>query len=189
MSLLVWVLVILGVVVLWVIFIFNTLIRAKNRTEEAWNDIKIQLKRRYELIPDLMKTVQAAISLDEKLLTEITKLRSQATALDEEDASPGKRAEVEGKLGTMLGSLKIQVEAYPEIKSHGEISQFMTELTDTQDKILASQRFYNSNVRDFNIKLEVFPNNLMAGVLGFKAYEFFEVAPEEEAKPEVELNV
>ncbi len=183
------ILIIAGVGVLWIIALFNSLVRLNNRTKEAWNDIKLQLKRRFELIPDLMKSVQAAIRLDEKLLTEITKLRSQAMDLDRQDAAPSERAKVEGPLTTLLGALRVQVEAYPDIKAHGEIAKFMDELTDTQNKILAAQRFYNANVRDFNIKIESFPNNLFVGLLGFKKYEFFEVPEEEEKKPEVNLKV
>ena len=182
-------LIVAAVLVVGLIVIYNGLIRTKNRVEEAWNDIKIQLKRRFELIPDLMKSVQAAIKLDEKLLTQITKLRSQAADLDEKDAGPGERAKVEGQLNGLMGQLKIQVEAYPDIKAHGEISQFMTELTDTQDKIMASQRFYNGMVRDFNTKVQVFPTNMFAATLGFKAYEFFEVSEAEQAKPDVDLEV
>ncbi|MCL5093755.1 MAG: LemA family protein [Patescibacteria group bacterium] len=187
MSILTIILIILGVVLLALIFMFNSLVRTKNRVEEAWNDIKIQLKRRFELIPDLMKSVQAAIKLDEKLLTQITKLRSQAGDL--ENGSPAERAKTENALGDALGALKIQVEAYPDIKSHTEISQFMSELTDTQDKIMASQRFYNGMVRDFNTKIQVFPTNLFAGMMGFKGYEFFEVPESEQKKPEVQLEV
>lgn len=183
------ILIVVAVLVVWLVVIYNGLIRAKNRVEEAWNDIKIQLKRRFELIPDLMKSVQAAIKLDEKLLTEITKLRSQAADLDSRDAGPKERAEVEGKLNGLLGQLKIQVEAYPDIKAHGEITQFMTELTDTQDKIMAAQRFYNGMVRDFNTKIQVFPTNIFANMFGFKEYEFFEVAEVEQKKPDVDLEV
>lgn len=181
--------IIVVVLALGLIFIYNGLIRTRNRVDEAWNDIKIQLKRRFELIPDLMKSVQAAIKLDEKLLTDITKLRSQAVDLDTKDATPAQRAETEGKLNGLMGQLKVQVEAYPDIKSHGEIQQFMSELTDTQDKIMAAQRFYNGMVRDLNTKIQVFPTNLFAGMLGFKAYEFFEVSEEEQKKPDVDLNV
>jgi len=189
MSLVSWFLIILAAVVLFVIYLFNSLVRLNNRTKEAWNDIKLQLKRRFELIPDLMKTVQAAISLDEKLLTEITRLRSQAIDLDAQDASPAERAKVEGQLGNVLAGLKVQVEAYPEIRAHSEIAQFMDELTDTQNKILAAQRFYNANVRDFNTKIELFPNNIFAGLLGFKPYEFFEVSEAEQTKPDINLEV
>lgn len=183
------VLIVLGLIIFWVIFLFNSLVRLKNRTDESWKDIDIQLKRRYELIPDLMKSVQAAIKLDEKVLTDITKLRSQAMDLSEKSAGPAERAKVEGQLGGLLGGLKVQVEAYPDIKAHGEISKFMDELTDTQDKIMAAQRFYNGMVRDFNIKVQTFPNTLINEILGFPQKEFFEVAEEEKAKPEVNLEV
>ncbi|PIZ00712.1 hypothetical protein COY62_01290 [bacterium (Candidatus Howlettbacteria) CG_4_10_14_0_8_um_filter_40_9] len=183
------ILIIVAVLAVGLIVIYNGLITTRNRVDEAWNDIKIQLKRRFELIPDLMKTVQAAIKLDEKLLTEITKLRSQAADMDSKDAGPAERADVEGQLNGLMGQLKIQVEAYPDIKSHGEISQFMTELTDTQDKIMAAQRFYNGMVRDFNTKIQVFPTNMFALMLGFKAYEFFEVTEAEQMKSDIKLDV
>jgi len=183
------ILIVLGAIILWVIWIFNSLVRLKNRTDEAWNDIKIQLKRRFELIPDLMKSVQAAMKLDQKIFTDITKLRSQAADLDQENAGPAERAPIESALGGLLSGLKIQVEAYPDIKSHAEITQFMSELTDTQDKIMASQRFYNGMVRDFNIKVQSFPNTLINEILGFPQKEFFEVSEEEQVKPEVKLEV
>lgn len=189
MSVLTIVLIVVGVIALYVIFTYNGLIRLKNRTDEAWNDIKIQLKRRFELIPDLMKTVQSAIELDKKLLTEITKLRQESVSLDDKNASPAERAQVEGQLNGLMGQLKIQVEAYPDIKSHGEIEKFMSELTDTQDKIMASQRFYNANVRDFNTKTQQFPQTLFVKSLGFKDYEFFQVSEEEQEKPSVDLKV
>lgn len=183
------ILIILALVAVGVIFIYNSLVRTNNRVKEAWNDIKIQLKRRFELIPDLMKSVKASIKLDKELLTEITKLRGQSQDLDKKDASPAQRAQVENQLNSLMGQLKIQVEAYPDIKAHASIQQFMTELTDTQDKIMASQRFYNGMVRDFKTKIQVFPNNIFAGMLGFKDYEFFEVSEKEQKKPEIDLDV
>ena len=172
-------LIIVAILAVVVIGIYNGLVKTKNRVEEAWNDIKIQLKRRFELIPDLMKSVRSSIKLDKELLTEIVKLRSQAQDMDKKNVAPAQRAQVEDKLTGLMGQLKIQVEAYPDIKSHGSILQFMTELTDTQDKM----------VRDFNTKIQVFPNNLFAGMLGFKVYEFFEVKESETKKPEVDLDV
>lgn len=183
------ILIVVAVLAVVIIGIYNSLIRTKNRVEEAWNDIKIQLKRRFELIPDLMKSVKASIKLDKDLLTQITKLRGQAADLDKKDAAPAERAKVEDKLTGLMGQLKIQVEAYPDIKAHGSIQKFMTELTDTQDKIMASQRFYNGMVRDFNTKVQVFPTNIFAGMLGFKDYEFFEVKESEQKKPEINLDV
>jgi len=172
---------IIVVLVLWTIGIFNVLIRLKNRTKEAWSDIDVQLKRRHDLIPNLVNSVKGYMKHERELLENITKARSQAMSA-QETGNTADLAKAENMLGGMLGKLQIAVEAYPDLKANQNVGQLMDELSDTENKIQASRRFYNGNVRDFNIKIEVFPNNLIAGILKFKKFEFFEIEEASERK-------
>lgn len=175
MSGLVIVLIVLGVIVLWGIMVFNGLIKLKNRTQEAWSDIDVQLKRRHDLIPNLIASVKGYMTHERELLENITKARSQAMDAQKSGDTAG-LAKAEGALGNMLGSLRVAFEAYPDLKANTNMAQLMDELSDTENKIQASRRFYNGNVRDFNTKLETFPTNMIGGMLGFKKYDFFEIA-------------
>lgn len=161
--------------VLWLIGIYNSLIRSRNRVDEAWSDIDVQTKRRYDLIPNLVETVKGYATHEKDLLENITKARSQAmqaTDLHE-------KAAAENMLSDTLKSLFAVAENYPDLKASQNFAKLQDELTDTENKIMAARRFYNGNVRDFNTKIEVFPTNIVAGMLGFKKYEFFEATNEE----------
>lgn len=162
------------VLVLWIIGVYNALIRLRNRTKEAWSDIDVQLKRRHDLIPNLVNSVKGYMTHERELLENITKARSQAISA-QESGNTQDLAKAEGLLGGMLGKLQIAVEAYPDLKANQNVGQLMDELSDTENKIQASRRFYNGNVRDFNTKMEVFPTNMIAGMLKFTKFEFFEV--------------
>lgn len=180
--------IVLGVVVvlvLWVIGVFNALVRLCNRTKEAWSDIDVQLKRRHDLIPNLVNSVKGYMTHERELLENITKARSRAMSA-QESGNTADLAKAEGMLGGMLGQLQIAVEAYPDLKANQNVSQLMDELSDTENKIQASRRFYNGNVRDFNTKIEVFPNNMVAGMLKFTKFEFFEI---EDAKERENVEV
>lgn len=175
MSTLAWI--ILGVVVLlvlWLIALYNGLVKLNNRTKEAWSDIDVQLKRRHDLIPNLIASVKGYMKHEKTLLENITKARSQAMSA-QEAGDVGALAKSEGMLGGMLGKLQIAMEAYPDLKANQNVGQLMDELSDTENKIQASRRFYNGMVRDFNTKTETFPNNVFVGMLNFKKYEFFEI--------------
>jgi len=163
------------VVVLWVIGLYNGLIRLKNRVKEAWSDIDVQLKRRHDLIPNLVASVKGYMTHERELLEKITQFRSQAVEA-QKGGNSAELAKVEGQLGNMLGQLQIAVEAYPDLKANQNVAQLMDELADTENKIQASRRFYNGQVRDFNTKIESFPNNMIAGSLKFTKFEFFEIA-------------
>ena len=168
------VLAIAAVLILWLIALYNALVKLRNRTKEAWSDIDVQLKRRYDLIPNLINSVKGYMQHERGLLEKITQYRSQAVEA-EKSGDMKKISAAEGLLGGMLGKLQIAVEAYPDLKANQNVAQLMDELSDTENKIQASRRFYNGQVRDFNTKVESFPNNLFAGILKFVKFEFFEI--------------
>lgn len=163
----------------FVIALYNSLIRLKNRVEEAWSDIDVQLKRRYDLIPNLIETVKGFASHERETLESVTKARSDAMAA-QEGGDAASQAEAENFLSGTLKSLFALSENYPDLKANANFLELQRELSDTEDKIMASRRFYNGNVRDFNTKLQVFPTNMIGNMLGFKERDYFEVADEKE---------
>lgn len=178
--------IILAVVAIWIIAIYNGLVRLKNRVDEAWSDIDVQLKRRYDLIPNLVNTVKGYAAHEKETLDRVIQARSAAMqAHDSGDVK--KEAEAENMLSSTLKSIFALSESYPDLKANQNFLELQRELTDTEDKIQASRRFYNGNVRDFNTKIEVFPTNLMAGMLGFAKREFFEAAAGEKEPVKVEF--
>lgn len=164
----------IALLVLWASALYNALIRLRNRTKEGWSDIDVQLKRRHDLIPNLVNSVKGYMTHERGLLEKVTQLRSQAVAA-QKGGNSKELAKAESLLGGMLGQLQIAVEAYPDLKANQNVAQLMDELSDTENKIQAARRFYNGMVRDFNTKLESFPNNLIAGMLQFVKFEFFEI--------------
>ncbi|MBL1434296.1 LemA family protein [Candidatus Wolfebacteria bacterium] len=171
-------------IVLWVIATFNKLVSFINRGKEAWADIDVQLKRRYDLIPNLVEAVKGYAKHEKTVFEEVTKARSAAMQAD--------GAEDQGKAENMLsGALKSLFavsEAYPDLKANENFLNLQNELTDTENKIQAARRFYNSVVRDLNTALEVFPTNLIAGMFNFTKREFFELT-EEDAKEPVKVSI
>lgn len=170
-------------IILWLIAVFNGLIRAKNRTDEAWADIDVQLKRRYDLIPNLVETVKGYASHERELFEEVTKARVAASSAQ----TAGERAKAENALSGTLKSLFAVAENYPQLKANENFLELQKELSDTENKIQAARRFYNGNVRDFNIKIEKFPNNLIAGALSFKKRDFFEIEEGEKEPVKVQF--
>lgn len=162
-------LIVAGVIVLSVIAIYNSLITLKNRVDEAWSDIDVQLKRRYDLIPNLINTVKGYATHEKELLEKVTLARTAAMGAQ----TPGDKEQAENMLSGTLKSLFAVSENYPDLKANQNFLELQRELTDTEDKIQASRRFYNGNVRDFNTKLEVFPTNMIAGMMNFTKREFF----------------
>jgi LemA protein len=175
MSTLAWIVIgVIVILVVWLVALYNGLVKLNNRTKEGWSDIDVQLKRRHDLIPNLINSVKGYMKHERELLENITKAR--AAAVSAQDAgNTGELAKAEGMLGGMLGKFQVAVEAYPDLKANQNVAQLMDELSDTENKIQAARRFYNGMVRDFNTKMEVFPNNVFAGMLNFKKYEFFEI--------------
>ncbi len=175
--------IILGIIVLlilWAIGSFNGLVRLRNREKEAESDIDVQTKRRYDLIPNLVETVKGYVKQEKDVLENVTKARTQAmstsgTALD--------KAGAENMLSGALKTLFAVAENYPNLKSNENFLELQRELTDTEDKIQAARRFYNSVVQDLNTKVEAFPSNIIAGMFNFKQGTFFEVTSEAEKQP------
>ena len=158
-------------IVLLAAFLYNSLVSSRNRVDEAWSDIEVQLKRRYDLIPNLIETVKGYARQESSVLEGVTQAR--AAAMGATDFV--EKAKDENMLTGALGKLFAVAEAYPDLKSNQNFMQMQSDLTDTEDKIQASRRFYNGTVRDFNTKLQVFPTNLFAGLMGFKVREFFNI--------------
>ena len=175
MTLLYIILVVVAIVVFWLIVTYNGLIRSKNRVDESFSDIDVQLKRRYDLIPNLVETVKGYAKHEEGTLMKVTEARTAAMNVhDNKDATMAERGQAENMLSGTLKSIFALSENYPDLKANQNYLQLQDELSDTENKIQASRRFYNGNVRDFNTKIQVFPTNLIAGMLSFKNYEFFE---------------
>ncbi|NTU69676.1 LemA family protein [bacterium] len=169
-------------IVLSVIGIFNSLVTLKNRVEEAWSDIDVQLKRRYDLIPNLIEAVKGYAKHESSVFQNVTEARSNAMSV-QNVADQGK---AENMLSDTLKSLFAVAENYPDLKANENFMQLQSELSDTENKIMASRRFYNGNVRDYNIKIEVFPNNMLAGMMGFGHKDLFEIEnAEEKENPKV----
>ena len=172
----VWI--VLAIVALIVIFLwatYNGLITLNTRVDEAWSDITIQLKRRADLIPNLIETVKGYATHEKSVFENVTKARA-ATVSPEVLAHPGAAAKAEGEFAGAMKSLFAVAEAYPQLQANQNFLALQSELSDTEDKIMAARRFYNGGVREFNTKIKVFPNNVFAKNLGFAVREFFEVA-------------
>lgn len=168
---------------LWLIITYNSLIRFRNRVDEAWSDIDVQLKRRYDLIPNLINTVKGYASHERQVLENVTEARSQAMQAE----APADKAQAENFLSDTLKSLFAVAENYPDLKANQNFLELQRELSDTENKIQASRRFYNGNVRDYNIKIQSFPTNLIVGIFSFTDREFFELQ-EEAAKEPVKVE-
>lgn len=174
------ILAVLGAVVLWAIFAYNSFVTLVNRTKEAWADIDVQLKRRYDLIPNLVEAVRGYAKHESSVFEKVTQARSQAmqagTVHDKEVA--------DNMLTGALKSLFAVSEAYPDLKANQNFLSLQAELSDTENKIQAARRFYNGNVRDLNTKIEIFPNNIIAGMFKFAKQEFFELDENDSAAKE-----
>jgi LemA protein len=181
---LVWIiLIVVAVLAVALIVVYNGLIKSKNRVDEAWSDINVQLKRRYDLIPNLVNTVKGYATHESSVFEQVTAARTAAMGA----TTMHDKAEAENQLAGTLKSLFAVAEAYPDLKANANFAQLQQELVDTEDKIQASRRFYNNIVRDFNTKVQVFPTNLLAGMLGFTKREFFEA--DNQAAIEQPVNV
>lgn len=178
------ILIILVVIVIWAIALYNGLITLKNRTEEAWADIEVQLKRRYDLIPNLVNTVKGYATHESTAFEKVTQARSAAMGAK----TIGEHAQSEKMLASAVTGIFGIAEAYPDLKANTNFLELQRELSDTENKIQAARRFYNTNVRDFNIKIEVFPSNIFARMLNFFKKEFFDLADDDVAQKPVEVK-
>src|SRR3990167_5746478 len=168
-------LIIAGVVLLLIIYIYNSLVTAKIRVDEAWSDITVQLKRRYDLIPNLVNTVKGYAKHEREVFQKVTEARTKALNAQ----SVGEVAQAENMFQKALKSLFAVAEAYPQLRASENFQNLQDEITDTEDKIQAARRFYNGAARDLNTRIQVFPNNIFAALFRFKEREFFVVAGEE----------
>src|SRR5229473_4904750 len=174
-------------VLLWLVFTYNGLIAARNRTQEAWSEIDVELKRRHDLIPNLMNTVQGYMGHERGTLEAVTNARAGAVAAGA-TGDPAKIGAAENILSQSLRSLFAVSENYPDLKAISAFTNLQENLTATEDKLEFSRRFYNGNVRDYNIKLQVLPTSLIAGVLGFKPFGFFQADEGDRAVPQVNFG-
>ncbi len=165
------VLIILGIIIAWFVFAYNGFVTVRNRVQEAWADIEVQLKRRYDLIPNLVNTVKGYATHESGTLEKVTEARTMAMNA----GTPAAHAQAENMLSGALKSLFAVSEAYPDLKANTNFLALQTELSDTENKIQAARRFYNGNVRDYNTRLQVFPSNIIANMFGFKKSDFFDI--------------
>jgi LemA protein len=171
----------------WLVLSYNRLVTLRNRAKEAWADIDVQLKRRYDLIPNLVETVKGYTAHEKEIFEKVAEARARAMgARESQDLK--KMAEAENYLTQTLKTLFAVAENYPDLKSSQNFLELQRELRDTEDKIMYARRFYNANVRDLNIAIERFPTNIIASIFGFKKMDLFEVsAPEERETPKVKF--
>lgn len=184
------ILIILGVVILWAIIAYNSFVRLITQAKEAWADIEVQLKRRYDLIPNLVNTVKGYATHESGTFEKVTEARTLAMNANG-GASSGpnaNQAQAENMLSGALKSLFAVSEAYPDLKANTNFLELQRELSDTENKIQASRRFYNGTVRDLNIKTQSFPSNIIAGVFNFAKMEFFDLADNDAAQNPVEVK-
>ncbi|RJO60107.1 LemA family protein [candidate division WS5 bacterium] len=175
----IWILLgIAAVIIVALVVMYNSLVRLRVRVDEAWSDIDVQLKRRYDLIPNLIETVKGYAKHEKKLFENVTKARVASMKAE----SPAEKGKAENMLTDTLKSLFAVAENYPDLKANENFLELQKELSDTENKILSSRRFYNGNVRELNTKIEVFPSNMIAGMFNFSKREFFE-AEEGEKEP------
>lgn len=176
----IWIIIgVIVAVVLWLVSVYNSLIKLRNRTDEAWSDIDVQLKRRYNLIPNLIETVKGYASHEKQTFESVTEARTRAMSAK----TVKEQGQSENMLAGALKTLFAVAENYPDLKANENFLELQRELTDTEDKIQAARRFYNGNVRDFNTKIQTFPNNVAAGMFGFNGREFFEIEEAEAREP------
>jgi len=166
---------IIVLVILWLAGTYNGLIKLKNRAKEAWADIDVQLKRRYDLIPNLVEIVKGYAVHEKEVFEKVTEARTRAMGAE----TIKEKGEAENFLSGTLKTLFAVAENYPDLKASTNFLELQRELTDTEDKVQAARRFYNGNVRDLNIQIESFPANLVASTLGFLKMEFFEIGEAE----------
>jgi len=172
--------IIIAFVVLWFVVTYNAFIKGRNRVDEAWSDIEVQLKRRYDLIPNLVNTVKGYATHESTAFEKVTNARAKAM----QAGNVHDQVEAENMLTDALKSLFAIAEAYPDLKANQNFLELQRELSDTENKIQASRRFYNANVRDFNTKVESVPSNFVGSMFGFKKKDFFDIPDDGvESKP------
>ncbi|MBI2635214.1 MAG: LemA family protein [Parcubacteria group bacterium] len=170
---------IVAVFIIWLITLYNSLIMMRNRVREAWSDIEVQLKRRYDLIPNLVETVKGYMAHESGVFEKVTEARTRAMGAGTKEEKLGAENILSGTLKTLFAVS----ENYPDLKANANFLDLQRELADTENKIQAARRFYNGNVMDYNTKIEVLPTNLIAKAFNFKKEEFFGIENESERQP------
>lgn len=180
-----WILIgIIALLVLWFVFSYNGFVTLRMRTKEAWSDIEVQLKRRYDLIPNLVNTVKGYAAHESATFEKVTEARTMAM----QATTPASHAQAENMLTGALKSLFAVSEAYPDLKANQNFLELQREISDTENKIQAARRFYNTQVRDLNTRIEQFPSNLIAGMFHFAKMEFFDIPDNGEESQPVEVK-
>ena len=174
---------VVAVIVLWLIFAYNRFVRLTNQTKEAWADIDVQLKRRYDFIPNLIETVKGYAAHEQGTFDKVTEARTRAITA-EQSGNPAEVTKAENFLAGALKSVFAVAEAYPDLKANQNFLSLQQELSDTENKIQAARRFYNGNVRDLTTALQAFPSNIIGSTFGFKPAEYFDLDEGERAARE-----
>lgn len=184
------ILIITLVLIIYVIFVYNNLIKLKNRVEETWKQIDVRLQNRYDLLPDLIQAVEKATSTDQEIQTKIAELRSainNAKSIETNNLNNiSNKVKAENSIQDILRGLQVSVEAYPELRSQESIQRFMNETTIIEEKIAASRQIYNVSAREYNEGIQIFPNNLIAKLFNFEKVDYFESS--QEAKQDIKPN-
>ncbi len=187
----VWiVLIVIAVLVLFAVFMYNALVRQRNMVDEAWNQISVQLKRRHDLIPNLVEAVKGYMEFEQATLTRVVEARNAAVSAQAAGpAAAGQSAQAENMLTGALRQLFALVENYPQLKSNENVMQLQEQLTTTENQIGFSRQHYNSTVRQYNTSIQTFPNVLLAGMFGFNARDYFQIQEADAAVPTVDLSL
>jgi len=186
----VWIiLIVIAVIALFLVFTYNGLVRLRNTVDEAWNQISVQLKRRHDLIPNLVNAVKGYMDFEQETLTKVIEARSAAvSAQSAGPANAGAAAAAENMLTGALRQLFALVENYPDLKANQNVLELQEQLTTTENQIGFSRQHYNSSVREYNTAIQTFPNVLLAGMFGFRGRDYFQIEEADEAVPVVNLR-
>ncbi|HXY55423.1 MAG TPA: LemA family protein [Nitrospirota bacterium] len=179
------VLAVLGLILVWIILIYNGLVSLRNDVQGSWNQIDVQLKRRHDLIPNLVSTVKGAMEFEQDTLEKVISARAKAVSA----GTPAAKAEAENTLTQALGKLFAVMENYPALKSNQNVMQLQEELTSTENRISFARQLYNDLVANYRTRLQVFPNNIISSMLNFRPEEYFEAEEADRATPSVNLSL
>jgi LemA protein len=178
-------LIVIVAIVAWVIFAYNRLVSLRNQVDNSWRQIDVQLKRRHDLIPNLVEAVKGYMQFERDTLTQVVEARAKAVSAPDQAS----RMAAENQITTGLGKLMAVMENYPQLKADENVLKLQEELTTTENQIAFARQAYNDVVLDLNTRIQIFPTNLIASNFGFKAAEYFKGAPEEQAVPKVDLSM
>ncbi len=178
-------LVIVVAIVAWVVYAYNRLVSLRNQVDNSWRQIDVQLKRRHDLIPNLIEAVKGYMQFERDTLTQVVEARARAVSAPDQAS----RMAAETQITTGLGKLMAVMENYPQLKADENVLKLQEELTTTENQIAFARQAYNDVVLDLNTRIQIFPTNLIASNFGFKAAEYFKGAPEEQAVPKVDLSM